>query len=105
MSLSVNRGVWVQELIVTIFLSYVSNSNCKRIGPQAWLLIGNIATEVLIIFKFGVGEFPNPAPKEVIYFWVVFVTLLTAFPIYQFYLLPKLQDKSKDKNKDKVKAQ
>ena len=74
-------------------------SNCKRIGPQAWLLIGSIATEVLIVCKFGQGEFPNPAPKEIIYFWVAFLSLLTAFPIYQFFLLPTLQDKSKGKLK------
>ena len=70
------------------------SSNCKRIGPQAWLLIGSIATEVLIIFKFGQGEFPNPAPTAVVYFWTAFLTLLTVYPIYQFYLLPKFQDKS-----------
>lgn len=75
-------------------------SNCKRIGPQAWLLIGSIATEVLIIFKFGQGEFPNPAPAAVIYFWIAFLTLLTAYPTYQFYLLPKWQEK----NKEQVKA-
>ncbi|KAG0022720.1 AAA ATPase midasin [Entomortierella chlamydospora] len=46
------------------------DKDCKRIGPQAWLLIGSISTEVLIIFKFGYDEFPNPAPKPVIYFWV-----------------------------------
>ncbi|KAG0216819.1 hypothetical protein BGX33_012039 [Mortierella sp. NVP41] len=78
---------------------YFHDVNCKRIGPQAWLLIGNIATEVLIVCKFGIGEFPNPAPKEVIYFWVVFLSLLTAFPIYQFFLLPRFQDKSKGKRK------
>lgn len=52
-------------------------------------MIGSIATEVLIICKFGQGEFPNPAPQNVVYFWIVFLTLLTVYPIYQFYLLPK----------------
>ena len=83
---------------MSCFVSIVY-SNCKRIGPQAWLLIGSIATEVLIIFKFGQGEFPNAAPASVIYFWIVFLTLLTVYPIYQFYLLPKLQDKSNAKAK------
>ncbi|KAI7832449.1 phosphatidyl serine synthase-domain-containing protein [Gamsiella multidivaricata] len=78
---------------------YFHDDNCKRIGPQAWLLIGSIATEVLIVFKFGQGEFPNPAPKEVIYFWTVFLTIITLFPIYKFFLLPRYQDKSKVKAK------
>ncbi|KAF9194235.1 hypothetical protein BGZ50_006527 [Haplosporangium sp. Z 11] len=78
---------------------YVEFRNCKRIGPQAWLLIGSIATEVLIVYKFGQGEFPNPAPAPVVYFWIGFLTLLTVYPIYQFYLLPKFQDKNKDKSK------
>ncbi|KAF9947436.1 hypothetical protein BGZ70_002677 [Mortierella alpina] len=71
---------------------YLHDANCKRIGPQAWLLIGSVATEVLIVFKFGQGEFPNPAPASVIYFWAAFLTLLTVYPIYQFYWLPKLRE-------------
>ncbi|KAG9069550.1 hypothetical protein KI688_010453 [Linnemannia hyalina] len=62
-------------------------------GPQAWLLIGCIATEALIVVKFGRGEFPNPAPTNVLYFWAGFLTLLTVYPIYQFWLLPKLQER------------
>ncbi|KAF9998716.1 hypothetical protein BGZ79_007622 [Entomortierella chlamydospora] len=73
---------------------YLHDANCKRIGPQAWLLISSIATELLIVFKFGNGEFPNPAPKSVVNFWIVFLTLLTAYPIYQFYLIPKLQERN-----------
>ncbi|KAF9987844.1 hypothetical protein BGZ75_010393 [Mortierella antarctica] len=71
---------------------YLHDANCKRIGPQAWLLIGSIATEVLIVFKFGQGEFPNPAPASVIYFWAAFLTLLTVYPIYQFYWIPKQRE-------------
>ncbi|KAF9927981.1 hypothetical protein FBU30_002725 [Linnemannia zychae] len=78
---------------------YFHDANCKRIGPQAWLLIGSIVTEVLIVCKFGVGEFPNPAPKEIVYFWIVFLSLLTAFPIYQFFLKPRLQGNSQAKIK------
>ncbi|KAG0210528.1 hypothetical protein BGX33_004845 [Mortierella sp. NVP41] len=72
---------------------YLHDPNCKRFGPQAWLLIGCIATEVLIVVKFGRGEFPNPAPASVIYFWTGLLTLLTGYPIYQFYVLPKLQER------------
>ncbi|KAF9172537.1 hypothetical protein BGX20_005413 [Mortierella sp. AD010] len=73
---------------------YLHDANCKRIGPQAWLLISSITTELLIVFKFGNGEFPNPAPKSVVNFWIGFLTLLTAYPIYQFYLIPKLQERN-----------
>ncbi|KAF9188716.1 hypothetical protein BGZ50_001161 [Haplosporangium sp. Z 11] len=78
---------------------YLHDANCKRIGPQAWLLIGCVATEALIVFKFGQGEFPNPAPTSVIYFWIAFLALLTGYPFYQFYLLPKLQEEYKVKQK------
>ncbi|KAF9358999.1 hypothetical protein BGX26_000405 [Mortierella sp. AD094] len=81
------------------------DKDCKRIGPQAWLLIGSISTEVLIIFKFGYDEFPNPAPKPVVYFWVVFLTLLTVYPIFQFYLLPKLRNKGKENDEMEKKSQ
>ncbi|KAG0241018.1 hypothetical protein BGX31_001522 [Mortierella sp. GBA43] len=81
---------------------YFHDKNCKRIGPQAWLLIANISTEVLIVFKFGQDEFPNPTPANVIYFWVVFATVLTLYPIYQFYLRPKMETKTQQ---EKVKEQ
>ncbi|KAI8600230.1 phosphatidyl serine synthase-domain-containing protein [Dissophora ornata] len=71
---------------------YLHDVNCKRIGPQAWLLISSLATEVLIVYKFGQGEFSEPAPVAVIYFWIAFLTLLTVYPFYQFYLLPKYQE-------------
>jgi phosphatidylserine synthase 2 len=87
-----------------LFLSFLGpcGRNCKRIGPQAWLLIANIATEVLIVFKFGQDEFPNPATANVIYFWIVFATVLTLYPIYQFYLRPKMETKTQQ---EKVKEQ
>ncbi|KAF9929043.1 hypothetical protein BGZ65_005958 [Modicella reniformis] len=81
---------------------YFHDKSCKRIGPQAWLLIANISTELLIVFKFSQGEFPNPAPTEVIYFWTVFITLLVVYPIYQFYLRPKWQEVESE---EKIKAQ
>ncbi|KAF9437662.1 hypothetical protein BGZ76_011703 [Entomortierella beljakovae] len=73
------------------------DKNCKRIGPQAWLLIGSISTEVLIIFKFGQDEFSTPTPKYVLYFWSVFLTLLVVYPIVQFYLLPKYRKSNEKK--------
>ncbi|KAF9433652.1 hypothetical protein BGZ76_009172 [Entomortierella beljakovae] len=71
---------------------FLHDANCKRIGPQAWLLIFSVATEVLIVVKFGKDEFPRPAPQAVVNFWICFLTLLTAYPIYQFYIVPKLQE-------------
>lgn len=45
--------------------SYMTDPKCKRIGHQTFLAALILATEVLVIFKFGRGEFANPMPNSV----------------------------------------
>lgn len=45
--------------------SYVTDPTCKRLGHQTWVALSILLTEVLIIVKFGRGEFPDPIPKNV----------------------------------------
>ncbi|KAL1925447.1 uncharacterized protein VTP21DRAFT_330 [Calcarisporiella thermophila] len=58
---------------------YVTDKNCKRIGPQAWLVMATICTETLICVKLGQGEFPNPTPTSVKWFWAVLLTLVVGY--------------------------
>lgn len=69
---------------------YCTDPKCKRIGAQAWLIAAIIVTESLISFKFGRNQFPAPAPMAVIYFWIGLTILLVLFPLWQFYLSPRL---------------
>ncbi|CAG8476560.1 8427_t:CDS:2 [Diversispora eburnea] len=80
---------------------YLTDKECKRFGPQAWLTIANVMTETVICFKFGRGEFPEPAPTNVIVFWIVLITVLIGYAIWQFglpYLNEKLKSNSRIKN-------
>lgn len=69
---------------------FFTDSKCKRLGAQAWLTAIIIAVELLVCIKFGRGQFPKPAPIAVIRFWQILITLLVAFPIWQFWLRPRI---------------
>ncbi len=69
--------------------AFFSDPLCKRLGTQAWLNVAIVCTETLICVKFGRGIFTKPAPRAVVNFWIGLTTLLVAFPIWQFFLLPK----------------
>jgi phosphatidylserine synthase 2 len=51
-------------------------------GQHVWLLIATIATEVLIIVKWG--DFPNPCPRNVKLFLSTVVAFLVAYPTVKF---------------------
>lgn len=69
---------------------FFTDPKCKRLGAQAWLAAIIIIVELLICVKFGRGQFPKPAPPAVVHFWQALITLLIAFPIWQFWLRPRL---------------
>lgn len=69
---------------------YFSDLRCLQLGAQAWLAFATILTEALICVKFGRNEFPNPAPRAVVIFWSTFTALLILYPIWQFYVRPKI---------------
>jgi phosphatidylserine synthase 2 len=49
-------------------------------GQHAWLLLATVATELLLIFKWGRGQFPAPFPVAVKICASVAVVLLVAYP-------------------------
>ena len=67
------------------FYQYVADPECKRVGAQTWLIAASILTELLLVFKFGRGEFPNPAPKNVVMFWAFLLVGLVVYPIWRFW--------------------
>ena len=69
---------------------YCTDPKCNGIGAQAWILMATIIIEVIVVFKWGHDKFPAPFPKSVISFWILFGFLLLSFPIWQFFLRPKL---------------
>jgi phosphatidylserine synthase 2 len=77
---------------------FFTDPACKRLGPQAWLCIASILTETLICFKFGRGEFPDPAPSTVLYFWAALLFLLLLYPIVRFGLCPPASAKPRTRS-------
>ncbi|KAJ1513543.1 hypothetical protein HMI54_014859 [Coelomomyces lativittatus] len=63
---------------------YLSDSLCKRIGIQAWLVVVMVCTEVLICIKFGSDMFPEPFPLPIIIFWTTFLAALVGYAIFHF---------------------
>eukprot|EP00898_Chlorokybus_atmophyticus_P003612 jgi/Chlat1/4251/Chrsp27S04325 len=58
-----------------------------KMGPYAWMAFAIIIAEILVEFKFGRGEFPQPWPKHVLVAWgmvgAAFVIFLPAWAIRQ----------------------
>ncbi|KAJ2859916.1 hypothetical protein GGH94_005828 [Coemansia aciculifera] len=73
------------------YYEYYSNPRCKRMGAHCWMLITTLLTELLIIVKFGRGEFSEPFPTLVIAFWSLVVSILVGFSIWQFAIAPWLR--------------
>ncbi|KAJ3052825.1 hypothetical protein HK097_005587 [Rhizophlyctis rosea] len=82
---------------------FISDRRCKRLGMHAWMATANIMTELLINIKFGKGEFPEPAPKEIIYFWIGFVVLLFTYAVFHF-LIPFLRGRNARKSKSRSRS-
>jgi phosphatidylserine synthase 2 len=50
-------------------------------GQHVWLVLATICTELLVIVKWGQGQFPAPLPRTVKWAWIVGGTLLVVYPI------------------------
>ncbi|KAJ1933414.1 hypothetical protein EC988_009126, partial [Linderina pennispora] len=76
------------------YYEYYSNPQCKRMGAHCWMLIVTLLSELLIIVKFGRGEFTEPFPTYVIVFWACVAAVLVGFSVWRFALKPRLASKS-----------
>ncbi|KAJ3179909.1 hypothetical protein HDU87_002477 [Geranomyces variabilis] len=63
---------------------YLSDRRCKRLGMHAWMATANILTELLIIVKYGRGEFPEPAPWKVKVGWAMLICLISGYALVRF---------------------
>jgi len=55
--------------------SYITDPTCKKIGTFTFLGAVTIVTELLIIFKFGAGEFNKPMPDHLKQGLMIFSTV------------------------------
>lgn len=78
---------------------YCVDPECRVIGPQAWILMATVLTEVLVVIKWSKGMFSAPFPKSVIIFWSIFGSFLIAFPLWRFYLNPANLKKNVEKKR------
>ncbi|PVV00906.1 hypothetical protein BB560_004696, partial [Smittium megazygosporum] len=79
------------------YYEFYSNPNRKKLGIHAWMFLITILTELLVIFKFSKGEFNTPSPKHISAIWLSVFSLMVAFPIVKFLILPSFS-KSKSKS-------
>eukprot|EP01113_Clastostelium_recurvatum_P032916 TRINITY_DN4292_c0_g1_i2.p1 TRINITY_DN4292_c0_g1~~TRINITY_DN4292_c0_g1_i2.p1 ORF type:complete len:458 (-),score=145.06 TRINITY_DN4292_c0_g1_i2:34-1407(-) len=70
------------------YYQFVTDPNTKRFGTMAWLCCAVCALEVLICIKFGQGEFPDPAPRAVVWGWGIAVAVVTVGAT-SFFVLKK----------------
>lgn len=61
-----------------------------RLGTQAWVTCAIVIMETLVCVKFGRNQFPNPIPQSVKIFWSIFTSFLFLFPVWNFYIRPRL---------------
>jgi len=64
---------------------YINDSRrAVRMGQHVWLLLATIGTELLVIFKWSKGQYPEPLPKVVKWSWIVGGLMLVIYPIMRF---------------------
>ncbi|KAI5066816.1 hypothetical protein GOP47_0017344 [Adiantum capillus-veneris] len=71
----------------------------KKVGAFAWLSLAICLVEVLICIKFGQGLYPDPMPKWVFSFWLLFGLAFSCFLlIWSYRLYCKSQLNTGDNN-------
>lgn len=69
------------------FYQYMHNpKRAVRMGPQLWLLLATVATELLVIAKWGNGHeiFSHPLPPRVRVAWIVGAIAVIMYPMINF---------------------
>lgn len=61
---------------------YMTNPNIHSMGRQTFLSITCLCTELMIIFKFGRGEFPTPMPEHIKHLIILIAISYIIFVIY-----------------------
>eukprot|EP00899_Mesostigma_viride_P018200 jgi/Mesvir1/26381/Mv16845-RA.1 len=69
------------------YYQYITNEDCKRLGPFAWLTVAALILEVMACVKFGKGMFPAPWPTTVLLSWSIVGVILFVFILVWSVLL------------------
>ncbi len=69
--------------------SYLSDPRCKRIGHQTFLCLIILLTELILIVKFGQGEFPKPMTQSVKHGLVVFLSIYALILVFLALRAPR----------------
>lgn len=72
---------------------YFTDPGCLKLGAQLWVTFAIIALESLLCFKYGHGHLSTAVPPTVRNFWIGFITILVVFPVYRFWLLPRVSSR------------
>ena len=64
------------------------------------MIVCIVFTEVLIVLKYDWDTVTKPLPMHISVFWIVFISVLVLWTIWQFYIKPflNLQEKKIIKN-------
>jgi phosphatidylserine synthase 2 len=62
---------------------------------HAWMCTINILTELMIIIKFSKGEFPEPMPDHIAYFWISGLSSLFIYTVWKFGIKSSVVETSK----------
>jgi phosphatidylserine synthase 2 len=76
--LMVRVAMWAFGSIASAkeYYEFISNKNCKRVGPFVWLLSFAIGVELSIVIKFGSSMFTEPFPWYVVLMWTFIFGLI-----------------------------
>jgi hypothetical protein len=71
----------------TLWLQNTDQNVFAKLGPYAWLAGAVLFTEILIVIKFGRGEFTAPFPEHVVLAWSIFgAVLFTGLIVWQVWI-------------------
>jgi len=59
------------------YYEFISNKNCKRVGPYVWVPSLALGVEFSIVIKFGFNMFHAPFPWYVVTMWAVIFGLIS----------------------------
>ncbi|XP_046390648.1 phosphatidylserine synthase 2-like isoform X2 [Ischnura elegans] len=65
---------------------YLDDPDCTKIGRQSWILLLTVASEFLIVAKFGWDTITIPVPKHIASFWLIGAMTLLMWTIWKFVL-------------------
>ncbi|XP_076053247.1 phosphatidylserine synthase 2-like isoform X3 [Oratosquilla oratoria] len=67
---------------------YLDDPDCVKFGRQSWLFLAIVATELLVVLKFGWETVTIPFPSHIVTLWLGMFLLLVLWTVWNFYIDP-----------------